>query len=309
MLYVVRTGGSGRIDGIPGSFLDGNTFMGLAFCMVAPLMILMARAETRPWLRRALYTLAFLTFVSIIFTYSRGAYVGLAAVLPLIFLRAKSKIVAMCLLIPTLLIAPLLLPDRAGQTVNHLETYQTDTSANQRLLAWSVAWNLAKDHPVTGAGFEFESSGNSARWLGYADPEHLWAFRYVSAAHSIYFQMLGQHGFVALGLFLWLLFGTLLSFQRTKRIADKNPEIAWMSVCASGLQIGLVGYMVSGAFLNSAYFDLAYLYIAMSAIFSRELRPYVKAAPKWQPYSNSMPSQGVAPATTHGGVARQDQTA
>ena len=272
IVYVISTGGGGRIDGIPGSFLDGNTFMGLAFCMVVPLMIVLARTEPLTWLRRTLYGLAVITMICVIFTYSRGAYVGLVAVLPFLFLNAQRKVVAACLLIPALLIAPIVMPDRAFDRIDAIENYQTESSANQRLQAWTVAWNLAKDYPVTGAGFEFEGSGNDARWIQYGNEKFKWALERATSAHSIYFQILGQHGFIALALYLLLLFGTLHSLQKVKRLTEKDTQKSWMGEYASGLQIGLIGFMVSGAFLSSAYFDLTYLFIALSAILGKEAK-------------------------------------
>lgn len=280
MVYVISTGGSGRIDGIPGSFLDGNTFMGLAFCMVIPLMIVLARTESVLWIKRGLYSLAVTTIIAVIFTYSRGAYVGLGALLPFLFLNAQRKVVAVCLLVPSLLVAPFLIPDRALDRVDAIENYQTESSANQRLQAWTVAWNLAKDSPLTGAGFEFENSGFSDRWFQYGSEKYTWALetsRGATSAHSIYFQILGHHGFIALLLYLLLLFGTLQSLQKTKRLTENNVQNNWMAHYASGLQIGLIGFMVSGAFLSSAYFDLTYLFIALSAVMAREAKATVEA--------------------------------
>ena len=36
-----------------------------------------------------------------------------------------------------------------------------------------------------------------------------------------------------------MLFGTLLSLQRTKRLTQRNPETSWIANYASGLQVGL----------------------------------------------------------------------
>jgi putative inorganic carbon (hco3(-)) transporter len=270
--FVLRSGGAERVQGPDGSFLEGNTFIGLAFMMVLPLMVFMARSEQRTWLKRILYMMAALTVVSTIFTYSRGAYLGLVVVLPLIFLNAQRKMVAASILIPAVLIGPLVLPDSIFQRADKIENYETDGSANQRLQSWTVAWNLAKDYPLTGAGFEFEYSPNEARWLSYGSDKYKWALQHSSAAHSIYFQILGQHGYVALLLFLALLFGTLKNLSQIKRAALTNTHTTWVTGYASGLQVGLVGYMTSGAFLNSAYFDLAWLYYALTAILAREVK-------------------------------------
>ena len=270
--FVLRSGGAERVQGPEGSFLDGNTFVGLAFIMTVPLMIFMARSEQKPWLKRFLYGMAMLTIVSTVFTYSRGAYLGLVVILPLIFLTAQKKLVAACILIPAALLAPVVLPDSVFQRADKIENYEQDGSANQRLQSWTVAWKMAQDYPVTGAGFEFEYSPNEERWLRYGSEKYTWALQHSSAAHSIYFQVLGHHGFLALILYLTLLFGTLVSLSRTKRKALMNNDTAWVAGYSNGIQIGLVGYMTSGAFLSSAYFDLAWLFFALATILAREVK-------------------------------------
>ena len=61
-----------------------------------------------------------------------------------------------------------------------------------RINAWTMALNLAKDN-FFGGGFSIYESAVFARYA--PDPE-------ARAAHSIYFQVLGEHGFVGLFLFL-----------------------------------------------------------------------------------------------------------
>ncbi len=273
-IYLLSTGFAGRVSGPPQSFVSGNTFIGLAFNMTGPVLLVLAREEGRKWMKRLLYFAFVSTVISTIFTYSRGAYIGLAAILPLMFLQARQKFFAAIILIPALIVAPMVLPDRVFNRVDKIEGYEEDSSANQRLQSWTVAWNLAKDYPVTGGGFNFEYSPDEDRWMRYTDQKYSWALRHASAAHSIYFQTLGQHGFVCLGLFLALLLGTEMSLQKTKRLTKGRKESQWLASYATGLQIGLVGYMVSGAFLNSANFDLAFLYYAMSAILAREAKEF-----------------------------------
>ena len=270
--FVLRSGGAERVQGPEGTFITGNTFLGMAFTMILPVLVCLAREEERRWLRNLLYAAAAMTAVSTIFTYSRGAYLGLAAILPLMFLRSKRKWLAVAVLVPALLVAPALLPDSVLNRAELIEHFEGDRSATQRLQSWTVAWNLALDRPLTGAGFNFEYGNVRDRWLAYGSEEYAWALSRAHAAHSIYFQVLGQHGFVAFGLFMALLVGTLVSLGRLRVRAAAWPGLGWLSSYATGLQIGLVGYMVAGAFLSSAYFDLAYLYFALTAILWRDLR-------------------------------------
>jgi probable O-glycosylation ligase (exosortase A-associated) len=270
-VFVVNTGGGGQVQGPEGSFLSGNTFIGLGMNMVLPLILFLARDDDRAWVKRSLYILFGCTVISIIFTTSRGAYVGLAAMLPLMFLRSDRKWVAMLVLIPALLLAPYVLPDRIFQRAETIENYDDESSANQRLEAWLVAFRLAKDRPITGAGFEFETVMSQRLWADYSDEKYAKHSRGVSSAHSIYFQVLGQHGFIALFLFITLLVVSLLRMQWIAREARKQEGFTWLANYATAVQIGIVGYAVSGAFLSSAYFDLAYLFFALGAIFEREL--------------------------------------
>src|SRR2546425_1806370 len=50
-VFVVSTGGAGQVQGPEGSFLEGNTFIGLALVMVLPLLLYLGREEQRRWLK------------------------------------------------------------------------------------------------------------------------------------------------------------------------------------------------------------------------------------------------------------------
>lgn len=271
-IWSITTGGAHKVLGPEGTFIDDNTFIGLAFNMVVPLMVILAREEKGVWTKPLLYIAAGLTMISTIFTYSRGAYVGLAILLPLLFLESRKKVIAGAILIPALVLGPMVLPEavfkRADETIN----YEEDMSANQRLFSWSVAFNVARDFPLTGAGFEFEYDEDVGRWLDYGDQSYRRFTDRQHSAHSIFFQILGQHGFLAFFLYVALLVSVMVSLQRTKKRALQIPDRAWVGTYASALQVALIAYLVTGAFLSSAYFDLAWLYYAMSAILARELK-------------------------------------
>jgi probable O-glycosylation ligase (exosortase A-associated) len=88
-------------------------------------------------------------------------------------------------------------------------------------------------------------------------------------AHSIYFEVLGEHGFVGLALFLSLGMIALAKGNRIRRISRKRPDIIWAHDLASMIQVSLVGYAVTGLFLGLAYFDLYYHLIAILVITER----------------------------------------
>ena len=136
-----------------------------------------------------------------------------------------------------------------------------------RINAWWFAFNLAKDHPLTGGGFNTFTPRLFQIYAPEPDDFH--------DAHSIYFEILGEQGFVGLGLFLSLGAITLLTARRVARQARRHKQLAWAGDLASLVQVSLIGYAVGGAFLGLAYFDLYYHLIAivvvLQAIVSRSL--------------------------------------
>ena len=65
-----------------------------------------------------------------------------------------------------------------------------------RINTWTMAYNLANARPIVGGGFEMYTRRTFQEYA--PNPED------VHSAHSIYFQMLGEHGYVGLCLFLTL---------------------------------------------------------------------------------------------------------
>jgi probable O-glycosylation ligase (exosortase A-associated) len=93
----------------------------------------------------------------------------------------------------------------------------------------------------------------------------------VRDVHSIYFEVMGEHGFIGFGLFMLLGLLAWLRANQVIRRCKKDPEKKWASDLASMIQVSLVGYAAGGAFLGMAYFDLPYhlmIILVLTAKFS-----------------------------------------
>ena len=142
--------------------------------------------------------------------------------------------------------------------MNTIETYQTDESALGRINSWHFAFNLAVDRPLVGGGF---GAFNSRLFQIYAPNPDMF-----HDAHSIYFEILGEQGFVGLFLFLTM-FGLAYYYGgRVVRATSNKPELMWAHNMASMTQVGLLGYASGGAFLGLGYFDLPYHFMAILVI-------------------------------------------
>jgi probable O-glycosylation ligase (exosortase A-associated) len=261
-VWAVMTGAQYKVLGPPASFIAGNTEIGLALNMVLPILIFLRREEQRRWLRHVLLAMIGFSVVAILITYSRGAALGLAVVVTLLFLKSRAKLVAILLIAAGLVVASSTLPDKWFGRVETITTYQQDSSAQGRLDAWYVAYRLAKDYPLLGGGFRTFTRDIFTR---YDMPRG-------RDAHSIFFQVLGEHGFTGLGLYVGLIGSTVLSLRWLIRRGRRLPSTQWISNCAQMLEASVAAYVVAGAFLSMSYFDLFYHLVAITVILKVLLR-------------------------------------
>jgi probable O-glycosylation ligase (exosortase A-associated) len=113
---------------------------------------------------------------------------------------------------------------------------------------------------VFGVGFNAARPELFAMFSPYPD--------YVHAAHSIYFQVMGNHGFVGLFIFLGIFVSTYLAAGRLRVESRSEPRAAWCDSLGAMCQVSIIGYAVGGAFLSLSYFDLPYN-VMMMVILAR----------------------------------------
>lgn len=281
-LWTALTGGQHRVLGPADTFIQGNTEIGLALSMVIPLMIFLWHESQNKWVRWAMLGAALSTCVAVLGTHSRGALLGLIAVCVALVLtsRHKIKLVVIAALAVPLMVS--LMPQQWFDRMHTIQSYESDHSAMQRLTAWQVGIRMARERPLLGAGFRAFNPENYRRFApdivdraaSYGVPEEL----VFQDAHSIYFGVLGEHGYPGLALFLMLGFGAFLMAARTAKLASGREDLEWAGNLVRMVSVGLVAFAVSGAFLSLAYFDLAYQYIAIIVVCHEVVQRHIEKA-------------------------------
>jgi len=260
--FTLLTGGGYRVYGPPGdSFLSDNNAISVALIMVIPLMYYLREESASKWIRRGLLAAMVLSGIAVLGTYSRGGLLAVSAMLIFLWFKSRRKALFALLLIPLVPLAITAMPERWFDRMNTISTYEEDASAMGRINAWKTAINIANDRPLVGGGFELYSGTTFAKYA--PDPED------VHAAHSVYFQMLGEHGYVGLLIFLALGVAAWSTARRTIALAKAKPEHAWAGNLARAFQVSLVGYAVGGMFVNIGYWDLMYYEIVLVLVACR----------------------------------------
>ncbi len=261
-LFTILTGGGQRVWGPPGGFIEGNNEVGLALVIVIPMMNYLRSVATRRWVRIFLMVLMLFTAVAVLGTQSRGAFLAISAMGLVLWLRSKEKAKAAIAIGLTGLVLTQFMPASWDERMQTIGTYSQDGSAMGRINAWQMTLHLANDR-FLGGGFFIYTDELFARYAPVPDDVH--------AAHSIYFQVLGEHGYVGLILFLSVGLFTFRTASKIRRVTRHREDARWLYHLAGMMQVSMVGYAVGGAFLSLAYFDLPYNVMVIIVVCERWL--------------------------------------
>lgn len=266
-LFSIASGAQYRVWGPPGSFIADNNSIGLAFVMILPLIWFLAQTARERWQKFLLTGLVVLTVISTLTTFSRGALLGLIAISLIWMRRQKNTWVALLALVVMAPMAYQFMPETWKDRMGTMKTYEQDSSAMGRIRAWRFASELVLQRPI-GGGFGTFSEENYRRYSPGISAQIDAGDGRFQNAHSIYFSILGEHGFPGLGLFLAIGYLTLRKCKRVEQLSRASGD-DWSVNLANSVRIGVIGFAVSGAFLNLAYFDLFYHLIAIAVILER----------------------------------------
>lgn len=264
-VFTVLTAGSHRVWGPAGSFIADNNHMALATIMTIPLLYFLLGQLTKRWMRWVMWGVILLCAAAALGSHSRGGFLAIAAMVAMLWWRSERKGgVTVMILIGLLFLLPMM-PEHWWERMASIREYDEDASAMGRINAWIVAWEVAK-HNFFGGGMSYQHQIFFSLYGVHED--------HVRAAHSIYFQILGNHGFIGLFIYLAMWFATYRTAGWLRKNARKIPEAKWTADLGAMVQVSLVGFAVGGAFLSMPYFDLPYNMMVMVVLAKKwvELR-------------------------------------
>jgi len=260
-VFTLVTGGDALVWGPPDSAIEDNNHLAVGLVMMLPLLYWLYRDTQRKWVRALVLLAASMSAVAVFGSHSRSAFLGILAMAGFLVLKSDRKIpIAMLAILLGASIA-LFMPQQYWDRIATIETYQQDASAMGRINTWKTAVNIANDR-VMGGGFDYYSARVFKRYAPNPDDIH--------SAHSIYFQALGEHGWIGLSLFLSIWLYVWFVCRRVIRSTRGSPDEYGKWLLARMTQVSLVGFAVGGAFVNIGNWDLTY-YLAVASIATGRL--------------------------------------
>ncbi|OLQ75515.1 putative O-glycosylation ligase, exosortase A system-associated [Photobacterium proteolyticum] len=297
-LKFIVTGGGHKIVGPQGHLLSDNNHFAVALCMLIPINMFLIQVTSSRWLKIGLIGILCLCIIAVLGTHSRGGFIGLLVVGGYYWFRSNHKFLVTSGILIVTAIAALYLSQDWYSRMNTIETATEDNSFITRLNSWKVHTLLAMDRPLLGGGFKTGSYG----YIWQEKAQEFDKLDFIDtplptddsgwAAHSIYFQVLGDHG--ALGLVIYL---TMMAscFFRLGWVANITGSLGeahrWRAHLARMLQLTIIAYGTAGAAVSLAYLEFfwAIIGISISLIISTRHLVDEKSDGKRLPFASIWP--------------------
>ena len=211
--------------------------------------------------------------VAVVGTQSRGGLITLLGVgLVYLFLNRRNLVsVALGVLILALGLS-FVVTDEYVERIETIQQADEDGSFQGRTMAWKMSIYIAIDNPMFGGGpYAVQSPDVWRRYLPYYDESEFFRTRPVTvdykAAHSIYFQVLGDSGFGGFLVFMTTLLVAVLSSFRIIRFGRRIDDPALQELGRAVL-ISMSAIMLGGAAVSIAYYDLLFAPLALISVVS-----------------------------------------
>ena len=264
--------GGGHIMRPPGNFGDNNTF-GLLVLMTLPMLMYLFRYMVDPFVRLAVAGGMLINILTVIGTGSRGAFLGILAITLTMIVQSKRRISTLFVVAVIGIALAGFVPSKVYERVDTIQTASEDGSLLGRVRAWKLNTLVALDRPLFGGGFS--SMEDPMVWRGYLPKFSAMDFIPTGppdlprAAHSIYFQALGDIGFSGLFFYLGILVTSFLSLRKIRKMTDGNAALGWAYDLAGYLRLTMVAFVISGALLSVVYYELPFIMFTLISALRR----------------------------------------
>lgn len=174
-----------------------------------------------------------------IYTYSRGCWIGLLVAFFLFFVFYDRRFIWVG--VALLLLSPMFLPTTVIERFASVGD-TTDTSTSYRVYIWMGTLKMLKDYWLCGIGV-----GSEAFNMIY--PYYSYSSIVAPHSHNLYLQIMAENGILGILAFL----GIVVVFYKTVISSIVRTKDRLLNGFVIGLAAGLFGYLVQGMFDNVWY--------------------------------------------------------
>ena len=256
---------------LSGSELQGGRSQGgtgdpsffAAYQLVAmPLVLTLAAHARKRWLQIGLYCALLAIIGSMLTSLSRGGFIALAVMIPLIlalpagafFTSRRQKRFLLLLVVVAGAAVVIQAPTQVITRVDSIFASQGSGTAqgSGRVNLWRVAKDTIREHPYRGIGYGGFRHVSNDLLLGTpgVNLEHYTLRPDGAEAHNLYLGTAAELGYTGLLLYLGIMGSTALSLRRTAKRAFEAGE-QFVARVANALILSLIGWAIASIFIST----------------------------------------------------------
>lgn len=287
-LKYISSGGGHKIAGFAGHVLGDRNELALAFVMTIPICayLLEEFGKESRLIKLGLLGVMALLVTSVIGTQSRGGFIALMGLAGFFFIKSDRKVPLAILGTALAVGLSYFISDDWLNRMDSIGEAQEDASFMGRVVAWKMSFILAVQNPIFGGGFKALEQYSvwsvlAMDFFAYpifptgdamVDPTN------ARAAHSVYFQVLSDHGFAGLFIYLAFLTATFMKARSVIKRARMHEETNWIARLVTMIQLCIFAFCLGGAALSFAYFELLYALCGIILVLDTRILPAAIAA-------------------------------
>lgn len=255
-MTVVTYGVGGGSTGWMGNSAD----FGVGMCVVWPVASYLVLARITTWKRWVLLLCSGTYLAAILLCGSRGAIVGAVGVAVMALLRSPKKVPALLMILLLLPGLYFIVPEASKERFRRaFDDPHKDKTAGHRLIMWAAGERMFLDHPLLGVGpacfgtaYRDQYGGNRGIWV----------------PHSLYIEAISERGVIGtlpfLLIFVQIFRTNAATRRRLREVLRKDAPRSFEFCLSVGLELGFVGYLVSGAFVAVLMYPHTFLILGLS---------------------------------------------
>lgn len=268
-LKTLASGGSHNMLGPGGTMIADRNHLSTALTLTLPILFYLQSYTKKIWVRWCFLGGMSAVIVAILGGGSRAGFIALSVVGFWFFITSRRKGMALLLIVAAASLFLAFAPDHWTDRLSTIKTADEDSSFMGRVIAWKISSAIAVANPIFGGGLHAVQT--QYVWdMFKASPGILGMFDIpipnfsAKAAHSIYFEVMGDLGFVGLGIFLLILVRGLWCRYSIKRTSTAlGTEFQWARDMGDMLMLSILAYMVGGASVSLAYLEAIYMILML----------------------------------------------
>jgi len=287
-LKFIASGGGHMIAGMDGHVLGDRNELAVAFVMTLPICVYLLGefGKRSQVIRIGLIGTMCLLVTAVIGTQSRGGFIAMLALGGYLFVKSDRKILLGLLAVVLVIGLSHIVSSEWTSRINSINDAGEDASFMGRVVAWKLSFIMASQNPFFGGGFKsleylpvwLQLSQDFFSYSWFYSGDSLPPTQFARAAHSVYFQVLGEHGFFGLAIYLFCLVGAYRKAGKVAKAARLRGGPTWLRSLASMLQLSIFSFALGGAALSFAYFDLIFTLFGLTIVLEARIMPAVLGA-------------------------------